>query len=561
MLEELTVQNYALIDRLSVRFEPGFNVLTGETGAGKSILVGALGVLLGMKADREAIRTGAEELQVSGIIQVAGNPEALEWLKAHDIQPEDGAVIIRRSLRQNGRGAVYVQSQPVTRAELYELTSLLFDFHGQHEHQSLLELENHRRLLDRHAGLEEGVQAYRENYQKLLQLRERYSSLEASERERFREIDLLKFSIQEIREAELKPGEENELEREHQILANHERLFQRLSEVHAGAAESRGGALAGLRQARQAMEEVVQIDPKLARLAQQLDDAFYELEDFAESIRQYKSGMNFDPRRLETVEERIAVIHRLRKKYGDSVQRILDYCREAEEKVAVLENWEEEKEGLKEAIAALEREIRSRAAGLSEARSRSARELQAGIEEELRQLGMPKVRFQVLVEDRLSESGKPVYTATGKDRIEFLISPNPGEPFKRLVQIASGGEISRVMLAIKSVLAASDHIRCLIFDEVDAGIGGEVGLAVGSRLRALSRLKQILCVTHLATIAAQADNHMRVEKASQNDRTTTRLEAVSGDARREELARMLSGDRTGEVSLRHADELLKRYGA
>ena len=561
MLEELTVQNYALIDRLAVRFEPGFNVLTGETGAGKSILVGALGVLLGLKADREAIRTGADELQVSGIVQVAANPEAMSWLQEHSIETEEGAVIIRRTLRQNGRGTVYIQSTPVTRAQLYELTSQLFDFHGQHEHQSLLELENHRKLLDRYAGLEGTADSYRERWQKLLQLRERSASLEASERERFREIDLLKFAIKEIREADPKPGEETELEREHQILANHERLFQRLGEAHAGTAESRGGALAALRQARQAMEEVTQIDPQLARLAQQLDDAFYELEDYAESIRQYRAAMNFDPRRLETLEERISVIHRLQKKYGDSVQEILDYCREAEEKVAALENWEEEKEGLKEAIAALEKEIRGRAGELSEARALAARTLQERIEEELRHLGMPKVQFRVQVEDRLSEAGKPVFTAHGKDHIEFLISPNLGEPFKRLTQIASGGEMSRVMLAIKSVLAESDHIRCLIFDEVDAGIGGEVGLAVGGRLKKLSQAKQILCITHLATIAAQADNHMRVEKVSQNGRTMTRLEAVDGEARREELARMLSGDRTGEASLRHADELLRKYSA
>jgi DNA repair protein RecN (Recombination protein N) len=561
MLEELTVQNYALIDRLSVHFRPGFNVLTGETGAGKSILVGALGVLLGMKADKESIRSGTEELQVAGIIQVEGNPEALKWLDDHGIEPEDGTVIVRRSVRQNGRGAIYIQSHPATRAELYELTSLLFDFHGQHEHQSLLDLENHRKLLDRYAGLEEQTGTYHDRYQRLIRLRERFSGLQASERERFREIDLLKFSIQEIREADLKPGEEVELEREHQILANHERLFQRLNEAHTSTAESRGGALAALRQVRQAMEEILQIDPQVARLSRQLDDAFFELEDFAESIRQYKSRTDFDPHRLEIVEERIATIHRLQKKYGDTTQEILRYCLEAEQNVSSLENWEEEKEGLKEEIAALEKEIRARAVELSEARNRFARVLSQKIEEELRQLGMPKVQFQVLVEDRLGESGKPVFTAWGKDRIEFLISPNLGEPFKRLIQIASGGEMSRVMLAIKSVLAESDHIRCLIFDEVDAGIGGEVGLAVGGRLRALSRLKQILCITHLATIAAQADNHMRVEKVSQDGRTVTRLEAVTGDVRREELARMLSGDRTGEVSLKHADELLKRYSA
>jgi DNA repair protein RecN (Recombination protein N) len=560
MLEELHVHNYAIIDKLQVRFTEGLNVLSGETGAGKSILVGALGLLLGDKTDTSIIRSGAEETSVSGIVSLAGNEEAAQWLAAHGIEPEDGAVIIRRSLKSNGRGSLFIQSSPVTRADLHDFSSLLFDLHGQHEHQSLLDLENHRRLVDRWAGTEELAARFHFLYVELASLRERLSSLVSDERERLRRIDLLTYAVNEIKALAPRVGEEEELEKELAILVHHEKLFTLLEEVHAAVAESGGGVLAPLRRMRHAMEEILGIDPSLSKLSHQLEDAFFEIEDFAENVRQYKSRSDFSPGRLDDVQLRLSALRSLEKKYGDTLEKVLDYCRTGEQELSGMENWEEEKKSLEEEIAKTGKEVAGVARELSERRKAGSLALQKRIELELRELGMPKVTFRVLIQDATRTDGTPVLTPWGKDAIEFVISPNLGEPFKKLRAIASGGELSRVMLAIKGVLAESDHVSSLIFDEVDAGIGGEVALAVGERLAALSRHKQILCITHLATIAVRADNHLRIEKITQSGRTVTRVEKVSGAARQEEIARMLAGDRKGELSLKHAGELLARYG-
>ena len=559
MLEELHVHNFAIIDKLQVRFTEGLNVLSGETGAGKSILVGALGLLLGDKTDTSIIRSGAEETSVSGIISLGGNSEAAVWLQAHGIEPEDGEVILRRMLKSNGRGSLFIQSTPVTRADLHDFSSLLFDLHGQHEHQSLLDLENHRRLVDRWAATEELAQKFHSLYASLASLRERLSSLVSDERERLRRADLLTYAVNEIKGLAPKPGEEEELEKELAILVHHEKLFTLLEDVHGAVAEGAGGVLAALRKARQSMEEILAIDSSLSRQSHQLEDAFYEIEDFAESVRQYKSRTDFSPSRLDEVQSRVSAIRSLEKKYGDTVEKVLEYCRAGEQELAGMENWEEEKKSLEEEIGRTEKEIAGAARELSEKRKAASQDLQKKIESELRQLGMPKVSFRVLIQDAARE-GTPVLTPWGKDAIEFVISPNLGEPFKKLRAIASGGELSRVMLAIKGVLAESDHVSSLIFDEVDAGIGGEIALAVGERLGALSRHKQVLCITHLATIAVRADNHLRIEKIAQAGRTVTRVEKVTGAARQEEIARMLAGDRTGELSLQHAGELLAKYG-
>ena len=560
MLEELHVHNYAIIDKLQVRFTEGLNVLSGETGAGKSILVGALGLLLGDKTDTSIIRSGAEETSVSGIVSVGGNAEAVQWLSTRGIETEDGAVILRRMLKSSGRGSLFIQSTPVTRADLHDFSTLLFDLHGQHEHQSLLDLENHRRLVDRWAGTEELAERFHSLYATLASLRERLSSLVSDERERLRRVDLLTYAVNEIKSLAPKVGEEEELEKELGILVHHEKLFTLLEEVHGAVAESAGGVLAALRKARSGMEEILSIDSSLSRQSHQLEDAFYEIEDFAESVRQYKAKTDFRPGRLDEVQARLSAIRTLEKKYGDTVEQVLEYCRSGEQELSGMENWEEQKTSLEGEIARTEKEIAGIARELSDRRKTGSADLQKRIEAELRALGMPKVSFRALIQDAVRADGTPVLTPWGKDAIEFVISPNLGEPFKKLRAIASGGELSRVMLAIKGVLAASDHVSSLIFDEVDAGIGGEIALAVGERLAALSRHKQVLCITHLATIAVRADNHLRIEKITQAGRTVTRVEKVSGAARQEEIARMLAGDRKGELSLQHAGELLEKYG-
>ena len=560
MLEALVVSNYALIERLEVRFTPGLNILTGETGAGKSILVGALGLLLGLKADPEAVRAGAEEAGVSGVIRLEGNREALAWLEAQGIKPEEGAIIVRRSVRRNGKGTLFVQDSPLTLAGLRELTSLLFDMHGQHEHQSLLTPDNHRKLLDRYGDCTSQVEEFGAAHARLLAAREKQAALLDGEKERQHRVELLEHAVREVTEAKLDPAEEPVLEQDSRLLANHEKMLRLLEDLYARIAENRGGGLAQLRQSRALMQDLISIDASLAPKAKQLEDAFYELEDLAQGLAERKGQMQFDPARLERVEERLALVRKLKKKYGGSVEEVLAHAEASRRELEGIEGSSELARQLEMEIAALEKELKTRAGEISRARRQAAAGLQVRVEEELKQLGMPKVRFQVDLQDRTNEAGKLLYTATGKDRVEFLISPNLGEPFRRLAQIISGGEMSRVMLALKNVLASSDQIGTLIFDEVDSGIGGEVALAVGERLKSLAAEKQVLCITHLATIAVRADNHIKVEKATAGERTVTRVAQVSGTARREEIARMLAGDRTGDTSLKHAEELLARYG-
>jgi DNA repair protein RecN (Recombination protein N) len=560
MLEQLHAHNFAIIDKLDVRFTEGLNILTGETGAGKSILIGAIGLLLGDKTDTSIIRSGADETAISGIVTVTDNAEAMQWLTAHGIEPEDGSVIVRRVLKSNGRGAIYIQSAPSTRADLAEFSSLLFDVHGQHEHQSLLDLENHRMFVDRYGATEDLAKRFHALFQTLASLRERLSKLVSDERERLRRIDLLSYAVTEIKALALIPGEEEELEKELAILAHHEKLSTLVEEVHSRVGESAGGALGSLRQARHSMEEILTIDPSLSKLSHQMEDAFYEIEDFAENIRQYRDKAAFDPQRLEQVQERLSAVRAVEKKYGDTIEAVLEFCRASEQELSGMENWEEEKKNLEGDVSKAESQLSALAQELSQKRKAAGQKLQKRIEEELKDLGMPKVSFRVLVKDAAKADGSPVVTPWGRDYIEFVISPNLGEPFKRLRAIVSGGELSRIMLAIKSILAENDHVSTLIFDEVDAGIGGEIALSVGERLKGLSRHKQVLCITHLATIAARADNHLRIEKAALSGRTVTRVERVTGNARREEIARMLAGDKKGDLSLQHARELLQKYG-
>jgi len=559
MLEELSVQNYALIDRATVRFGEGFNVLTGETGAGKSILIGALGLLLGAKGDPESIRTGAEESVVTGVVNVGENPQALKWLAEHAIEAEDGSIIIRRVLKRGGRGSLFIQSTPATRADLEAITSFLFDIHGQHEHQSLLDPDNQRLLLDRFGGTEALAARLFEDFQALTAVKKRYEKMLTSERTQLREMDILAFAVKEIEEAKLRPSEEEELDQEKLILSQYERLYTLLETFFENTSESKGGSLSSLREARSAMEGIIAINPELAALAKRLEDAFFEIEDVAEEVRKYQLGVQYRPDRLEECEERLTLIHRLEKKYGNSIEEVLKYASESREQLAGMETWQEDKEKLQREIAEREKAVLQLAQELSSRRKEAAGRLTSLVQERLRALGMPKAIFSVDLRRRLSEEGKPTCGPHGIDQIELLISANPGEPPKPLRSIASGGELSRIMLAIKSVIAEADQIGSLIFDEIDTGIGGEVAVAVGEHLQELARHKQVLCITHLATIAARADNHLKVEKFVKDNRTYTGVESVSEDARVKEIARMLAGDSLGEVSLTHAQEMLRKF--
>ncbi len=562
MLEELIVKDYALIERLTVSFDSGLNILSGETGAGKSIIVGAVSFLLGAKVDADVIRTGSEETSVSAVLRYdPKNQEIRDWLAEKDIQAEDGRLIVRRNLKRSGRGSAYIQEIPVTLNDLREFTAFLFDIHGQHDHQSLLRKETHRKYLDRFAGIENVVQEFNTLF---LTLSERRKDLEVSlesERDRNKRLELLAYSVEEIKKVNPKSGESQELENEAARLGDFEKLSTHINNAVSAVLESEPSVLALLRKTKTSLEAAVPIDGQIKPFASRLNDLYYEIEDLAEQVRSYRDNLRYDPGRLEELEERLALLYRLKKKYGEDEDAILAYCNEAEREIESLNHLEEDRETLKTEIEVLEREIMERAAEIRKQRSAAAEILANQITDILHSLGMPKAKFTVTVIPKGQGPRGLICGPWGSEDVEFLISPNVGEPEKELIKIASGGELSRVMLAIKTVLAHSDTVETLIFDEIDTGIGGEVALAVGEHLAKIGALKQIFCITHLASIAVRADNHLKVDKFVEGDRTVTTVKPIPQQERRREIARMLAGDSAGSAALAHAEELLSKYGS
>lgn len=560
MLEHLSVKDFALIDEAEVDFLRGLVLFTGETGAGKSLIVGALGFLFGGRADPGIIREGREECLVSAVLGIGANKAAKEWLSSRDIPDDEGAIILRRGLKSGGRSFSYIQNRAVSRSDLADFTSLLVDIHGQHEHQSLLNKESHLSLLDSFASLDEEKKSYKTSYEAWnAQLRDYRIKLADAERKE-RERDFLAFAANEIKAAKIKPNEDGELELEEKILSQHEKLFDAIK----GAAESlslRGGEASGaigdLRRTKAGLAAAKEIDPGLSELTERFDSAYFEIEDIAESILAYREGLKFDPNRLEAIESRLAELRRLKKKYGPSLADVIEREKRDSEALESFAAWEDDRIALEKAIASLKKEALQKAELLSATRKKAAAEFSAKVETILARLGMSHARMPISMERTQSEGGKILLTHDGMDDVEFLIAPNIGESSKPLIKIASGGELSRVALAIKAVLSSKDVVDTLIFDEIDTGIGGEVALAIASYLKDISKFKQVFCVTHLATIAARADMHYSVDKMIEGGRTVTRIRLLEGRQKEEEIARMLAGDREGAASLAHAAELLK----
>lgn len=561
MLEELNIRNYALIDEVSVRFGPGFNVLSGETGAGKSILIDALSLALGGKGRAESIREGAEEAEITAIIRVISSPELTEWIEKYGIEPEDETFLIRRTMRVNGRGTASVQAVPVTRTALAELADTLVDIHGQHEHQSLFKVATHRKLLDRFAGIENRVRVFTSLFSDLAETGKQLEELDREEGQMAREAEFLRFAADEIEAADLKEGEEEELEERQKLLSRHEELAGNLDKVLNASAEARSGALSQLRSAKENLGRASSIDTSLGEVIRRFDSVFFELEDIIEEVRLKHDAAEYDPSELERVDERLARISLLEKKYGVvSIVDVNAYASVARKRLEGFDNRDEERRKLSARRDELQAEVVSEASDISKLRREIAASLQGKTESHLKSLGMGDASFLVALEGKRSSEGRAVIGPYGSDIVEFLLSANRGETPKPLKAVASGGELSRVMLAVKSVLSESDTVQTLIFDEVDAGIGGEVARSVGEHLHGLSSRKQVFCITHLASIAVFADNHLQVDKSSVDGRTVTRVRKVDGDSQVREVARMLAGDREGSASLDHASRLLEERG-
>ena len=574
MLEEMSIRNYALIDSITLTFRNGFNVLTGETGAGKSIIVGSLSFLLGGKAEVDVIRSGCDEASVSAVISVDRNNEEVEsWLKTRDIESEEDSIIVRRNIKTSARGSIFIQNVPVTRQDLTEFMGLLFDLHGQHNHESLLKKESHRKYLDNFAGLENEVKEFSIAF---LDLSEKRKTLEASlksDKEREERLELLNYAVDEINKAKVHTGEIRELENEAQKLSDFEKLAGFISTASSCFAEGEQSVLSLARKARNALDSASGVDSSLGEINRRFENLYYEAEDLAGEFRAYKDGLSFNPQRLEEVNERLALLYKLKKKYaaknsqdmqaGSEEEAILLYKTEAEAEIEALSGAEENRDKLKTQISALEKTIVSKAQNLREKRTKASDKLSGLISGILKHLGMPNAQFKAQLAPKLNDSGQTSFGLYGTEEIEFLISANTGEPLKDLAKIASGGELSRGMLAIKTALLSNEQedrgVETLVFDEIDTGIGGEVALNVGEYLAKIGKFKQIFCVTHLASIAVRADNHFKVEKRTESGRTFTGIGPLSADGRRKEIARMLAGD-AGEAALAHADDLMQKYG-
>ncbi len=569
MLEDISIKDFALIDSASLEFSDGFTVLSGETGAGKSILIGAISFLLGGKGGTELVRAGAGEARVSGtMVLQAENTHAHKWLEEHGIQTDNNRILLRRLIRQSGKSAAWVQDTPVTRTELAELTSSLIDIHGQHEHQSLMRIAEHRRYLDSYAGIENEVSQFTQIYAKLVEKRQLLSDIDISDTRKAEKIELLSFSIQEIEDAQLKEGEDVELAHEESRLSQYERLYHEIDSFTSlmSSNDSMSGlnALSAIKKASANLSVAASMDSSLENLSTRAESAFYELSDISEEVRAYTQSLVFDPKRLEEIQERQALLFKLKKKYANSTQdpitEVMAYAQKAKQQLEQFSLGETNRKELQDAIKQLEKIVYTKATEISTNRRSASEKMALTVESVLTHLGMKGTKFVVQIEQKQAISEEQKCGPYGIDDIEFLISANPGTPAKSLAKIASGGELSRIMLALKTVLDRSDTTGTLIFDEIDTGIGGEVSVAVGKHLKLLANGRQILCITHLASIAVYADTQIKIEKAVVSGKTSTMVRMIQGEGRVEEIARMLSGDSINPASLEHARTLLKTYG-
>lgn len=564
MLEDINIKDFILIDNVSLEFGRGFNVLTGETGAGKSILIGALTFLLGGKSSADQIRTGCKEAVVSGTVLIpAGNKAALNWLEERGVVPEENRVLLRRILKDNGRSLAWINELAVTRNELDEFTSYLFDIHGQHEHQNLLKAASHGPYLDLYCGISSKVEEFSSLYYRLSEKKKQLGELQLSEREKKEKLEYLEFAVSEIEEAKLTEGEEEILEQEESKLVNFEKLYGVLEQVNTLLGDE-SGIISLLKKNKNLLETAVPLDSTLESFLSRSENSFYEVQDIYEGLRQYQESLSFEPGRLEQVQERLSLIFKLKKKYAGSsdlsVKGILAFRDSALEEMKDLTMTEENRQVLQEEIKELEKSIYKLGTFLHDKREEASGPFSEAVTAIINSLGMKNAVFSVSLSSRPGTETTRTCTPTGFDSVEFLISSNEGEPSKPLSKIASGGEISRVMLAIKSVLAGKDSVDTLVFDEIDTGIGGEVALEVGSHISSLSEFKQILCITHLASIAVRADNHIRIEKKTESGNTRTSAVTLGGEERVKEIARMLSGDAYDEAALVHSREMMEKYG-
>lgn len=548
MLELLHIENIAIIEAADIEFAPGFNALTGETGAGKSIVIDSLSAVLGQRTSRELIRTGAEKAFVSAAFSGMA-PELTETL---GIQPEaDGTLLLQREIQTDGKNVCRVNGRPVTVGQLRALGARLLNIHGQHDGQQLLDEEQHIVYLDSFGRVESLAITYAEKYKNFTDIRRQIGALQMDEAEKARRVDTLQYQIEELKRAKLKPGEEEELTARRGMLRNAEKFLDAVAgaDYALNGDDSGGGALSALRQAQDALGGVRHLDDAFGQLYERLGEAYSEVYDIAATVEDKRGELDVSPGELDRVESRMDLLYRLKKKYGATVEDMLDYQARCEAELAQIEDAGDTLARLEQALSKAEKGARQAAQALSDARKAAADRLTAQILTELQQLDMGKIRFAVNFAEKPLDSD-------GMDTVRFLMSANVGEELRPIHKIASGGELARIMLAMKNVLSEQDHVGTMVFDEVDTGVSGRAAQKVAEKMARISRRKQVLCVTHLPQLAAMADTHFSVEKGERGGRTYTEVRRLDREQRRRELARLTGGSHVSQTMLDGAEELL-----
>lgn len=554
MLRNIHIRNVALIEEQFIEFDDGFSVLSGETGAGKSIIIESFNFVLGERASRELIKFGADKASVEAVFELAEGEPVYSVLRDLELEPEDGELILYRELSESGKNSCRVNGVPVNAGILKQIGDMLVDIHGQHAHQSLLNTKMHLTLLDSFASSETEplLQEVSGAYRTFKKAEKALSESQMNERERAQKCDLFAYQINEIDNAKLTDGEEEELTEERNRLQHAQAIMEALGGGSEGLS-GEDGVLTRLSAVSHALDSIAAFGSEYKEVSEKIRDSYYALEDAAYSVRDLRDDFSYDPASLDRIEWRLELISQLKRKYGSSVSEILAYCDGIREEYARLENIEERRESLEKEYRESRGKYLELAEKLSSARKAAGQKLADALLPEMADLGMPGASFEVHME-RLSEEA---YTAKGVDSVEFLLSANRGEPVKPLAHIASGGEVSRIMLAFKTVLAKSDGIPTMVFDEIDSGVSGQMGTALARKMHEIALRHQVLCITHLAQIAAYADANYLVEKREQNGRTVSKAVRLQGKERVREVARIMSGTPEDETALQHAETLIQ----
>ncbi len=566
MLQDLRIKNFVIIDSLTVTFKEGLNILSGETGAGKSILIDALSGVLGEKMSIDMIRTGFDRASLEAVFDISNLNDLKALLEESGIENEDDTLIIHRELFSNGKGRCYANSVQIPVAKLKEISEYLIDIHGQNEHQNIVNVSKHRELLDSFGSLYNEVNAVKTIHEKLTAIRNKINSFQIDEKEKARRIEFNTFSVKEIESSNLRIGEDEELKSESNLLSNAEKLFTEVNSA-ADLISGENGVLRNLKKTESGLSRISDIDPNISPVLDAIREALYSLEDSTSILRDYKQNIDFSPERVNQVEERLNLIHSLKKKYGDSIQEILQYAEKAKSELDTINSSDEQLEQLKDHEKKAVKEAKNFALDLSEKRKVAAKKLEELVIKELNDLGMNGTVFSISIKQDVSNDGdiesggkKYILYPHGLDRIEFLLSANEGEDLKQLRKVASGGEMSRIMLALKNVIQSADIVDTLIFDEVDAGISGKTAEIVGKKLKNLSKRRQVLLITHLPQIAAMSDSHYLVQKGKTDGRVTTVVKILNEKEKIREVARMLAGAEITDISIKHAEELIGKSG-